>query len=91
MLKTWTDRATEIAQRGWVYDYSLLNLSIDSVTLSLDGQRAVVEATLEEATRLTDIHQPENNATNSQTYTTRYELSCSSSGWKIIEGSVFRS
>lgn len=91
MLKTWTDRAAEIAQLGWVYEYSLLNMAIDSVTLSLDGQRAVVEATLEESTCLTDVHHPENNASNVNSYTTRYEMSCSNSGWKITEGSVYKS
>ncbi|KAE8656434.1 Chaperone DnaJ-domain superfamily protein isoform 2 [Hibiscus syriacus] len=69
----------------------LMNMSIDSVTLSLDGQRAVVEATLEESTFLTDVHHPENNASNLQSYTTRYEMSCSKSGWKITEGSVYKS
>ncbi|KAE8659869.1 Protein ACCUMULATION AND REPLICATION OF CHLOROPLASTS 6 [Hibiscus syriacus] len=91
MLKTWTDRAAEIAQLGWIYEYSLMNMTIDSVTLSLDGQRAVVEATLEESTFLTDVHHPENNASNLQSYTTRYEMSCSKSGWKITEGSVYKS
>ncbi|KAG4200087.1 hypothetical protein ERO13_A05G188200v2 [Gossypium hirsutum] len=91
MLKTWTDRAAEIAQLGWVYEYSLLNMAIDIVTLSLDGQRAVVEATLEESTCLTDVHHPENNASNVNSYTTRYEMSCSNSGWKITEGSVYKS
>ncbi|KAK9023144.1 hypothetical protein V6N11_003372 [Hibiscus sabdariffa] len=91
MLKTWTDRAAEIAHLGWIYEYSLLNMAIDSVTISLDGQRAVVEATLEESTRLTDVHHPENNASNVQSYTTRYEMTCSKSGWKITEGSVYKS
>ncbi|KAL6212856.1 hypothetical protein ACLB2K_018071 [Fragaria x ananassa] len=91
MLKIWTDRATEIAQLNWSYDYTLLNLSIDSVTVSLDGQRAVVEATLEELAQLTDVLHPEHDALNSRTYTTRYEMSCSSSGWKITEGAVLQS
>ncbi|XP_009335546.2 protein ACCUMULATION AND REPLICATION OF CHLOROPLASTS 6, chloroplastic [Pyrus x bretschneideri] len=91
MLKIWTDRATEIAQLNWSYDYTLLNLSIDSVTVSLDGQRAVVEATLEEMAQLTDVLHPEHNDSNRRTYTTRYEMSCSSSGWKIIEGAVLQS
>ncbi|KAL6207493.1 hypothetical protein ACLB2K_018451 [Fragaria x ananassa] len=91
MLKIWTDRATEIAQLNWSYDYTLLNLSIDSVTVSLDGQRAVVEATLEELTQLTDVLHPEHDASNSRTYTTRYEMSCPSSGWKITEGAVLQS
>ncbi|PON93823.1 DnaJ domain containing protein [Trema orientale] len=91
MLRIWTDRAAEIAQLGWFYDYSLVNLNIDSVTVSLDGQRAVVEATIEESAELTDLVHPEHNDSNSRTYTTRYEMSCSSSGWKITEGAVLES
>lgn len=91
MLKIWTERAAEIAQLGWFYDYSLSNLTIDSVTVSLNGQRAVVEATLEETAQLTDLHHSEHNATNSRSYTTRYEMSCSRSGWKIIKGAVLES
>lgn len=91
MLEIWTDRAAEIAQLGWFYDYSLLNLTIDSVTVSLDRQRAVVEATIEESTQLTDFLNPEHDDSNTKTYTTRYEMSCSTSGWKITEGSVLES
>ncbi|KAF7829605.1 protein ACCUMULATION AND REPLICATION OF CHLOROPLASTS 6, chloroplastic [Senna tora] len=91
MLKIWTDRAAEIAQLGWFYDYTLVNLNIDSVTISQNGKRAVVEATLEESTHLTAIGHPEHDASNCRTYTTRYELSCSSSGWKIVEGAVLES
>ncbi|XP_020534837.1 protein ACCUMULATION AND REPLICATION OF CHLOROPLASTS 6, chloroplastic isoform X2 [Jatropha curcas] len=88
MLKTWTDRAAEIAQLGWVYDYTLLDLTIDSVTVSLDGRHAVVEATIKESTCLTDAVHPENNASNTMTYTTRYEMSPSNSEWKITEGAI---
>lgn len=88
MLKVWTDRAAEIAQLGWVYDYNLLDLRIDSVTVSLDGQHAVVEATIKEEARLTDVLHPENNASDTKTYTTRYEMSCSGAGWKITEGAI---
>ncbi|KAL5557933.1 hypothetical protein UlMin_034144 [Ulmus minor] len=91
MLKIWTERAAEIAQLGWFYDYSLLNLTIDSVTVSLDGQRAVVEATIEESAELTDSLRPEHNDSTTRTYTTRYELSSSNSGWKITEGAVLES
>lgn len=91
MLKIWTERAAEIAQLGWFFDYSLLNLSIDSVTVSLDGRRAVVEATIDELAELTDLSYPEQNASNSRSYTTRYEMSCSRSGWKITEGAVLES
>ncbi|XP_062163902.1 protein ACCUMULATION AND REPLICATION OF CHLOROPLASTS 6, chloroplastic [Alnus glutinosa] len=91
MLKIWTDRAAEIAQLGWFYDYGLLNLTIDSVTVSLDGRRAVVEATLKESAYLTVVDRPEQNAANTRTYTTRYGMSCSNSGWKITEGAVLES
>lgn len=88
MLKIWTDRAADIGQRGWVYDCSLLDLTIDSVTVSIDGQHAIVEATLEESVYLTDAAHPENNNSKIKTYTTRYEISRSSSGWKITEGAM---
>lgn len=91
MLKIWKDRAAEIAQLGWFYDYALLNLNIDSVTVSVDGRRAVVEATLEESAHLTVGDHPEQNASNTRTYTTRYEMSLSGSGWKITEGAVLES
>ncbi|XP_022144264.1 protein ACCUMULATION AND REPLICATION OF CHLOROPLASTS 6, chloroplastic [Momordica charantia] len=91
MLKIWTDRAAEIAELGWFYDYKLSNLTIDSVTVSLDGRRAVVEATLEELAHLIDVDHPEHNASNSKTYTTRYEMSYSNSGWKISKGAVLES
>lgn len=91
MLKIWTDRATEIAQHGWFWNYRLLNLNIDSVTVSFDGKRATVEATLEESAQLTDTAHPEHNDSYSTIYTTRYELSCSRSGWKIVGGGVLKS
>ncbi|XP_075479783.1 protein ACCUMULATION AND REPLICATION OF CHLOROPLASTS 6, chloroplastic isoform X1 [Primulina tabacum] len=91
MLKIWTDRATEIAQHGWFWNYRLLNLNIDSVTVSVDGKRATVEATLEESAQLTDNAHPEHNDSYSTTYTTRYELSGSRSGWKIVGGGVLKS
>ncbi|KAL7117427.1 hypothetical protein ACP275_03G071100 [Erythranthe tilingii] len=91
MLKIWTERAAEIAQHGWFWDYQLVNLNIDSVTVSVDGRRAIVEATLEESAQLTDVAQPEHNDSYSTTYTTRYEMSCAKSGWKIVEGAVLKS
>ncbi|XP_010494186.1 PREDICTED: protein ACCUMULATION AND REPLICATION OF CHLOROPLASTS 6, chloroplastic [Camelina sativa] len=91
MMKIWTDRAAETAQLGLVYDYTLLKLSVDSVTVSADGTRALVEATLEESACLSDLVHPENNATDVRTYTTRYEVFWSKSGWKITEGSVLAS
>lgn len=91
MLKAWSDRAAEIAGRGWFWNYTLVNLSIDSVTVSVDGRRAIVETTLEESAQLTDIDHPEHNDSYNTTYTTRYEMSCAKSGWKIVEGAVLKS
>lgn len=91
MLNIWKDRAAEIAGHGWFWDYILENLTIDSVTVSADGRRAIVEATLEESASLTDMAHPEHNDSYSTTYTTRYEISCTKSGWKITEGAVLKS
>ncbi|KAK6115258.1 hypothetical protein DH2020_007527 [Rehmannia glutinosa] len=91
MLKIWTDRAMEIAQHGWFWDYQLVNLNIDSVTVSVDGRRAIIEATLEESAQLTDTSHPEHNDSYSTTYTTRYETCFVNSGWKIVEGAVLKS
>ncbi|KAK1320477.1 hypothetical protein QJS10_CPA03g02129 [Acorus calamus] len=91
MLKIWTDRASEIAQHGWFWEYTLLGLTIESVTISLDGRRAMVEATLEEAAQLTDTTHPDHRDSYNTTYTTRYEMCCSKSGWKITEGAVLQS
>ncbi|KAL8153913.1 hypothetical protein V2J09_011673 [Rumex salicifolius] len=91
MLKIWTDRAKESQERGRFWEYTLLNVTIDSVTMSLDGQYATVEATLEEAATLTDVSHPEFNDSYSRTYTTRYEMSCCQSVWKITGGAVLQS
>jgi len=91
MLKIWTDRAAEIAELGWSYDYNLEDLNIDSVTISQNGRRAVVETTLKESTHLTAVGHPQHATSNSRTYTTRYEMSFSGSGWKIVEGAVLES
>ncbi|OAY67739.1 protein ACCUMULATION AND REPLICATION OF CHLOROPLASTS 6, chloroplastic isoform X1 [Ananas comosus] len=91
MLKIWTDRVAEIAQHGWFWEYTLLGVTIDSVTVSLDGRRATVEATIEEAAKLTDVAHSEHNDSYTATYTTRYEMSHSNTGWKITEGAVLKS
>lgn len=91
MLKIWQERAIEIGQHGWFWDYTLLNITIDSVTISLDGRLAVVEATLEESAHLTDLTNFENNDSYNSTYTTRYEMSYAKAGWKITKGAVLKS
>lgn len=90
MLKIWSDRAAEIAHHGWFWDYSLQNLTVDSVTVSVDGRRAIVETTLEELAQVTDPAHPEHNDSDSSTYTIRYEMSYGQSGWKITGGAVLK-
>ncbi|CAN0906463.1 Protein ACCUMULATION AND REPLICATION OF CHLOROPLASTS 6, chloroplastic [Linum grandiflorum] len=87
MLKIWTDRAAETAKLGWEYDFCLLDLTIKDVTMSSNGQHAVVEATIKESITLTDAVHP-NQDPNTTTYSTRYELSASDSGWRITEGAL---
>ncbi|CAI0435866.1 unnamed protein product [Linum tenue] len=87
MLKLWTDRAAEIAKLGWVYDCTLLDLTINSVTMSSDEKHAVVEATINESITLTDAVHP-TSGPNTTTYATRYEISLSDSGWRITEGAL---
>lgn len=92
MLKVWTDRATEIERHGWFWEYALSDVTIDSVTVSVDGQRATVEATIEEAGKLMDVADPKNNDSYDTKYTTRYEMVYSKSGgWRITEGAVLKS
>lgn len=92
MLNVWTDRAVEIERHGWFWDYTLSDVTIDSITISLDGRRATVEATIEEAGRLTDLTDSKNNDSYDTKYTTRYEMAFTKTGgWKITEGAVLKS
>lgn len=92
MLKVWTDRAAEIERKGWFWDYTLSDVAIDSITVSLDGRRATVEATIEEAGQLIDATDPRNNDSYDTKYTTRYEMTFTGQGgWKITEGAVLKS
>ena len=92
MLNVWTDRAAEIERHGWFWEYTLSDVTIDSITVSMDGQRATVEATIEEVGQLTDVADPKNNDAYDTKYTARYEMSYSKSGgWRITEGAVLKS
>ncbi|CAM6090247.1 unnamed protein product [Calypogeia fissa] len=91
MLESWTDRVNEVARNGWYWEYRLVGLNIDSVTVSDDGRKAIVEATLQEAARLFDSKNPEHKDSYRSTYTTRYELQYGENGWRITGGVVLRS
>lgn len=92
MLRSWTERAQEVHQNGWYWEYELTDLIIESVDVSKDGNRATVEAMLWEGASLYD-EKSKDDATDSyhSSYTTRYDLVLDGEGrWKIISGSVVR-
>lgn len=90
MLNSWTDRASDVMRNGWSWEYALLNLTIDILTVSDDGRRATAEATLQEAAHLVDINNPEHNDSYRDTYTARYDLRHGLNGWRIYGGAVLR-
>ncbi|GAB2267718.1 Protein ACCUMULATION AND REPLICATION OF CHLOROPLASTS 6 [Dionaea muscipula] len=71
MLKIWMERANQIAERGWFWDYTFRGVTIDSVTVALDGRRAMVEATVEESAKFADKANSEHNDSYNRAYTTR--------------------
>ncbi|KAG0557218.1 hypothetical protein KC19_11G111200 [Ceratodon purpureus] len=90
MLKSWTIRASDVKRHGWFWEYALLGLNIDSITLSDDGRRATAEATLQETARLVNRNNPEHNDSYTSTYITKYDLRHGSDGWRISEGAILR-
>lgn len=91
MLKSWSERARDVSTNGWCWEYKLMNLNIESVTISTDGRKAVVEATLREAANLYDESKREVIDSYESSYTTKYELSAIDGVWKITSGAVLRS
>lgn len=90
MLKSWRDRASSVKRNGWFWEYTLLGLTVDSVTVSDDGKRATVEATLQEAARLVNRNFGERNDSYRSTYSTRYDLLHGLYGWRMYGGAVLR-
>lgn len=91
MLKSWNERAKDVQKNGWYWEYKLTNLSIDSVTISTDGRRAMIEATLWEGASLYDEKKSKVSDSYQSSYTTRYELANINGVWKINSGTVLRS
>lgn len=91
MLKSWSERAKDVQKNGWYWEYKLTNLNIDSVTISTDGRRAMIEATLWEGASLYDEKKAKVSDSYQSSYTTRYELANSNGLWKITSGTVLRS
>ena len=90
MLKSWTIRASDVKRLGWFWEYTLLGLNIDSITVSDDGMRATAEVTLQETARLMNRNDPEHNDSYTSTYITKYDLRYGLDGWRISGGAVLR-
>lgn len=91
MLQSWSERARDVRKNGWFWEYRLTDLNIDSVTISTDGKKAMVEATLWEGASLYDEKRVQVTDSYHSSYTTRYELAVSDGEWKITSGAVLRS
>ena len=87
----WKNRASEIEHKSWFWEYDLLDLIIDSVTVSLDGRHAVVDATLDEASHMNNLTQPDHSDSSRTIYSVRYIMAYNAaSGWRIIGGAVLQ-
>ncbi|MCO5610371.1 hypothetical protein L7F22_064607 [Adiantum nelumboides] len=91
MLENMSGRAQDAQKNGWYWDYKLTNLNIDSVTISTDGRRATVEATLWEGANLYDEKTAQVLDSYQSSYTIRYELATINGRWKITSGIVLKS
>ncbi|GMH44775.1 hypothetical protein BSKO_12727 [Bryopsis sp. KO-2023] len=97
MLRQWKDRAQYVKQDGWwvnrVYrpktwhwQYKLLNLSVDKVSVARDGKRATIEAQIQERAELIDNGRKADWYSTS--YSVQYELVMRKNGWKISSARV---
>lgn len=73
-----------VCARHW--KYKILDLSVDKVSVSRDGQRATVEARIKERAELID--QGRKADWYSTSYSVQYELSMHKKGWKISSSRV---
>ncbi|CAI7903586.1 unnamed protein product, partial [Closterium sp. NIES-54] len=90
MLELWRNRAKEVENNGWFWEYSFLSLNVEMAAVSKGEKKAVVEAVVQEAARLVDAADPTHNDAYRSTYTARYELLQTGTCWKIVGGTVLR-
>ncbi|KAI5084175.1 hypothetical protein GOP47_0000344 [Adiantum capillus-veneris] len=91
MLENMNGRAQDAQKNGWYWEYKLTNLNVDSVTISTDGRRSTVEATLWEGANLYDEKTSQVLDSYQSSYTIRYELATINGRWKITSGIVLKS
>ncbi|CAI5976903.1 unnamed protein product [Closterium sp. NIES-65] len=88
MLELWRNRAKEVENNGWFWEYSFLSLNVEMAAVSKCQKKAVVEAVVQEAARLVDAADPTHNDAYRSTYTARYELLQTGTCWKIVGGTT---
>lgn len=86
MLKQWKQRARTVQQDGWHWEYKLLDLTVDTVSLGRDGRHAVIEATIKEKAELIDSGRKADWYSTS--YSVQYDLVMKKQGWKISAARV---
>lgn len=86
MLKQWKQRAQTVKTDGWHWEYQLLDLSVDKVSVGRDGQHATVEASIKEKAELMDAGKRAD--WYSTAYAVQYDLVMKKQGWRISAARV---
>ena len=86
MLRQWKERAHSVQTDGWHWEYSLLDLAVDKVSVGRDGRQATIEASIKEKAELIDSGRKADWYSTS--YTVQYELVMKKQGWKISAARV---
>eukprot|EP00894_Picocystis_sp_ML_P002274 jgi/Pico_ML_1/52791/g3446.t1 len=74
MLSQWRQRAAEVKSHSWYWEYTLVSLKVEKCITNKEGDKAVVEATIQEAAQLHDPRDPHNGDSYKSTYCAQYEL-----------------
>jgi len=102
MLRQWRARAEDVRHNGFFWEYVLVGLAVDSLTVAPDGASARVDVTLTEAAILHDAATAAGGASAAaaepeayeSTYKARYELARQpgaaggARAWRIVAGTV---
>ena len=92
MLQQWRERAEESLESGWHWNYELINVQVDKVSMRNNGAVATVDCTLEESAALFDGGKPDLTDSYKATYKARYvmEWFADAQAWKITSGVVLK-
>ena len=86
MLTQWKDRAMDVKHKGWHWEYRVSRVAVDSVELSADGDRAVIEATVDESAQLIEGGQALDSYRSQ--YAAQYQMTRKRGVWKIVGGKI---